>query len=137
MKNKTIYDIILISILVIFFSCSKKQSESNSVNNSEIKFIAYYFHPTGRCKECIDMENYTKELIETKYANKGFKYETVNIDNDENQHFRKDYNLQFSSVILVDTKNSKWKNLDSVWSYTDNKDEFFKYVEKEIQDFIK
>jgi hypothetical protein len=133
MYKQIIFTLIVI-FTMIFFSCSEKKGEIG--NNTDTKYIAYYFHPTGRCKECINMENYTKELIETKYADKGFKFETVNIDSNENQHFRKDYALQFSSVILVNTKNNSWKNLDSVWSYTDNKDKFFKYSETEINNFI-
>ena len=47
--------------------------------------------------------------------------------------------IQCSSVILVkfeDDKQIKWKNLDSVWSYTHDKEKFFNYTEEEIRNFM-
>jgi hypothetical protein len=67
-------------------------------------------------------------------------FQSLNIEEDGNEHFIKDYNLEFSSVILVKIKNDekvKWKSLDSIWSFTSNKDKFFEYAEKEINNFIK
>lgn len=101
----------------------------------------YYFHPTARCESCINIENFTKELIETKYNKEPeIEFITLNIDDAQNEHFRKDYKLKFSSVILTKQKNSieeKYKNLDSIWTYSSDKEGFFKYLESEIKEFIK
>jgi len=116
-------------------SCGKKD-EAKINNNSEVKYTAYYFHPTARCESCLNLEAYIKELIESKYSSKGFAYKSINIEEKENVHFRKDYNLQFSSVIIENSENKKWKNLDSIWSFTNNKIKFIEYTEKEINQFI-
>jgi len=127
----------LVFISLTLISCSKNETGKT---NSDTKYTAYYFHPTARCESCLNLEAFTKEIIETKYSKDGFTFQSVNTDSKENEHYRKDYDLKFSSLIIVKhegVKQVKWTNLDSVWSYTGNKDKFFKYTENEIQNFIK
>jgi len=121
--------IVFILLSLSSFACSK--------NNT--KYVAYYFHPTARCKSCLNLESFMKELIDTKYTRDGFQFKEVNIDEKENEHYKKDFDLKFSSVILVKfekDKQIKWKILDSIWSYTNDKEKFFNYAEKEITDFL-
>ena len=45
------------------------------------------------------------------------KYVALNIEDAENEHYRKDFNLKFSSVVIVKSKKGeteKYKNLESV-----------------------
>ena len=121
--------------IFVISGCVKKTDTKTSDKN-EIKYIAYYFHPTARCEACLNLENYIKELIETKFSNKGFVYKSLNIEQKENEPYRKDFNLLFSSVIIENSMNKKWINLDSIWSFTNNKIKFFEYTEKEINQFI-
>ena len=129
-KIMYILKIILFMLLSLYaFAC----------RNNNTKYIAFYFHPTARCQSCLNLESYMKELIDTKYYEDGFHFEEVNIEEKENEHYKKDFELQFSSVILVKfekDKQIKWKNLDSVWSYTNDKKKFFNYAEEEITDFL-
>ena len=113
-----------------------KTDEAKTDNNSGVKYVAYYFHPTARCEACLNLEAFTKELLETKFSKDGFVYKSLNIEEKENEHYRKDFELLFSSVIIENSGSKKWMNLDSVWSYTDDKDKFFKYAEREINNFI-
>lgn len=130
--------IFLFFILALFIiSCKKEDIKTES----GVSYTMYYFHPTARCESCINIENFTNELIETKYkSNPGIKFEALNIEDTKNEHFRKDYGLKFSSVVISKIKNGKeekYKNLDSIWSYSDNKNGFTKYMDAEIKDFIK
>jgi len=121
--------ILLILLSLLAFACS----------NDNTKYIAYYFHPTARCQSCLNLESFMKELIETEYIEDGFQFKEVNIDEEENEHYKKDFDLIFSSVIIVKLENDKqikWKNLDSVWSYTNDKGKFFNYAEEEIKNFM-
>lgn len=137
MKNvKFLYSLIFLSL--IFASCFK---ESKSSLN-EFTYTAYYFHPTARCESCINIENFTKELIDTKYSSLpvSINFISLNIDEQENEHFKKDYSLNFSSVLISKQKNGaevKFKNLDSIWTYSNNRDGFNNYLNSEIQGFIK
>ncbi|MCX6163592.1 MAG: nitrophenyl compound nitroreductase subunit ArsF family protein [Ignavibacteriae bacterium] len=133
--NKTMF-LVFILFIEITIGCGKKE-ETKIDRNPGDKYVAYYFHPTARCESCINMENYLKEIIENKYEKDGFQFKEVNVDLSENEHFKKDFELKFSSVIILNLNNNKWKNLDSIWSYTDNKEKFIKYADNEISNFIK
>jgi len=135
---KFMKQIFLLFILSFFLLSCKTE---NKKNDDDASFSVYYFHPTARCESCINIENFTKELIETKYSSASvIKYISLNIDESKNEHFKKDYSLKFSSVIISKHKNGieeKYKNLDSIWTYSSNKEGFFKYMDSEIKEFIK
>lgn len=135
MKTNSIIFLTLALLIAIIAGCGKTEDASTKKNPGD-KYIAYYFHPTARCESCINLENYVKEIVETKYAREGFRFKEINIDKTENEHFKKDFDLKFSSVIIRNLNNNKWKNLDSVWSYTENKEKFMKYADRVISDFI-
>lgn len=135
---KFMEQIFLLFILSFFLLSCKTE---NKKNDDDASFSVYYFHPTARCESCINIENFTKELIETKYNKEPeIKFIALNIEDTQNEHFRKDYDLKFSSVVLTkqkDNKEEKYKNLDSIWTYSSDKDGFFKYIDSEIKEFIK
>jgi hypothetical protein len=139
LENKNYLKIIFIMILLstVIVSCNKE----NVFGTNEITYTVYYFHPTARCESCINIENFTKELVTTKYTTPlAMKYVALNIEDAENEHYRKDFNLKFSSVVIVKTKKGgieKYKNLDSIWTYSENKFNFFNYADREIQAFLK
>jgi hypothetical protein len=108
------------------------------------KVIAYYFHTTVRCPSCKKIEAYSKEAIETGFAEelkKGIlQFQSINVEEGVNKHFIKDYQLYTKSVIICDMENGKqteWKNLTRVWQLISRKDEFVKYVQDEIKDYLK
>ena len=64
----------------------------------------------------------------------------VNTDEDGNRHFVKDFNLETKSVVLVAMQGDRqlrWKNLDKIWDLVHTKDEFKKYISKEVSVFRK
>jgi PBP1b-binding outer membrane lipoprotein LpoB len=132
---KKILLIFIIALLII--SCKKEEVK----DAEKISYTMYYFHPTARCESCINIENFTKELIETNYNKEPkIKFVALNIEDTQNEHFRKDYNLKFSSVVItksVNGKEEKYKNLDSIWTYSEDKSGFTKYMDGEIKEFIK
>lgn len=128
----------IIFLLSLFFvSCQKEKI----IGTNNITYKVYYFHPSARCESCINIENFTKELVTTKYSTPlPMKYESLNIEEPDNEHFRKDFNLKFGSVVIAKYNKGqveKYKNLDSIWSYSDNKFNFFKYADSEFQAFLK
>ena len=129
--------VIIFLLSLIFVSCQKEKI----IGTNDITYKVYYFHPSARCESCINIENFTKELVTTKYSTPlPMKYESLNIEEPENEHFRKDFNLKFGSVVIAKYNKGqveKYKNLDSIWSYSDNKFNFFKYADSEIQAFLK
>lgn len=129
--------LLVLSLGITLTSCNKEKV----FGTNDITYTVYYFHPTARCESCINIENFTKELVTTKYSTPiAMKYIALNIEEPENEHFKKDFNLKFSSVVITKSKKGeieKYKNLDSIWTYSDNKFNFFKYADSEIQSFLK
>jgi len=105
--------------------------------------IAYYFHATYRCATCRKIEAFSREAIEQGFANalKEGKLElrVVNIDEEANRHFARDYQLFTKSLILVkvkDGKQAEWKNLRRVWELVNRKDAFLSYVQDEVRSYL-
>jgi hypothetical protein len=128
---------------VAYPTLSALAEQSPAPKTSAHKVIAYYFHTNTRCSACIKIEAYSKEAIEKGFADelkKGtLEMRIVNYENPENKHFMKDYKLVSKSLVLANTINGKqteWTNLKMVWQLTGKKDEFLKYVRKEVRSYL-
>jgi len=107
------------------------------------KVIVYYFHGTARCPTCMKFEAFTQEIMKDSYAdaieNGLLEFRIVNVDEPENKHFLKDYQLYTKSVVLSDTRNgeqTRWKNLEKIWELHPDKDAFFEYVRNEVDSYL-
>lgn len=106
--------------------------------------VAYYFHGTARCHTCHKLEQYSREAIETNFkdelASGKLEFKVVNVEEKENAHYAKDYRLYTKSLILslvIDGKETEWKNLDKIWEYAGNKRRFIDYVKGGVSDLLK
>ena len=104
--------------------------------------IAYYFHGTRRCPTCRKLEAYSREAIETGFAEEmkdgKLVWRVVNVEDPGNEHYVRDYGLSTKSVILVavnDGKEERWKNLSRIWELVGDKTAFITYVQGELEDF--
>jgi len=72
--------------------------------SAELETIVYYFYGSVRCPTCHKMEEYTKETIAKNFqdevASGLLVLKTINIEEKENEHFVKDYQLYTKSLIL-------------------------------------
>lgn len=139
MKLKKLLLVILAVVAMISAGSSVLAADSQPV-----KVIAYYFHGSFRCYTCSMMEKYSKEAIEANFKdalNSGsFEFKEVNVEERENEHFVKKYNLYTKTLILSlikDGKEVRSKNLDKIWQYARNKQRFIEYVTGEVDEFIK
>ncbi len=108
------------------------------------KVIVYYFHGSFRCPTCRNLEQYAKEAIENNFKKELAKgnliFKAVNVEEKENEHFVKDYQLYTKSLVLSlvkDDKEVKYKNLDKIWEYVRNKMQYTDYVKNEVENFLK
>jgi len=172
MKSKTIVKVVLLGFVAVslgwsIFNQSKApevRDESNTPTATETstsdavaeplsdstkkaalpdRIVVYYFHTTYRCPTCHKIENYTKEAVETGFAQElregRLEFRVLNIEEPANAHFIKDYKLHTKSVVVVDIKENKqvrWKNLQKVWEYVGNKPEFFQYIQDEVSLYL-
>lgn len=110
--------------------------------NPNQQIIVYYFHGDVRCPTCHKLEDYTRETLETFFANDvadgSIKWMPVNVDRAENEHFIKDYELVTKSVVaskVVDGREVAWKNLDRIWQLVMDKDKYLEYIRGSINEF--
>jgi hypothetical protein len=108
------------------------------------KVTAYYFHGTSRCPTCYKLERYSKDAIEANFkdalASGRLEFKVVNVEENSNIHFVKDYQLYTKSLVISlvkDGKEIKSKNLVKIWDYVGNKQKFYDYVTEEVGNFLK
>ena len=126
-----------------------KSGESPRIGNNDTtqvqpQVVAYYFHTTYWCVSCRKIEAYSKEAIESGFAdqleNGTLTFQSVNINEDVNKHFIKDYQLYTKSLVICNMdygKQVEWRNLAKVWELIRDKDAFVKYVHDEINSYLK
>ena len=95
-------------------------------------YTLYYFHSNFRCATCKKFESWTTKAA----GHLPVAFKIINTDDKENAHFLTDYALYTKSVVVTDN-NSNFKNLDKIWSYSNNQDDFINYVSDEIKAFIR
>ena len=107
------------------------------------RIIAYYFHTTYRCPTCQRIEAYSREAIETGFAQElkdgRLEFRLVNVELPENRHFVQDYDLVTKSLVLVRIgagRQLEWTNLGRVWELTGTHDAFLEYVQKGIRGYL-
>lgn len=118
-------------------------SAPRTTNAPNEQVIAYYFHGTVRCVECLKIEQQAREVVERRFeaelATKRLVFKPVNYDLPENAHFLRDYKLPCPSLVLVQRKGGKdvrWKLLGDTWQLIHNPIEFTLYVENEVDKFL-
>ncbi|MDY6863855.1 MAG: nitrophenyl compound nitroreductase subunit ArsF family protein [Thermodesulfobacteriota bacterium] len=108
------------------------------------KIVAFYFHGNYRCSNCRKIEQFSREGIEKFFSEEleteKLIFHIINIDLPENKHFISDYQLYTRSLIIAEFKDGKqvrWKNLNKVWNYLNNRDKFYEYVKSEMEKYLK
>lgn len=104
------------------------------------KVIAYYFHRKLRCPTCLRIEELSKQAVKSAFSGElelgTVEWRPVNIEQKGNEHFEKDYKLQFQSLVLVRMVNGKqvgWQNMEKVWDLVANPSEFVNYVQEGVR----
>jgi len=121
----------------------KKDAKADSTQKPEVTVTAYYFHNTHRCKTCLTIERNAKDAIQRNFskeiASGRLKFLPLNMEEKENQHFIKEYQLYSSSLILVKFRNGKqekWENLQQVWFLIKDMEKFYQYVRDGVSQFL-
>jgi hypothetical protein len=108
------------------------------------QIIVYYFHGQARCNTCRTIEKQTREAIFEGFPDllksRRLKWQVINVENSENSHFVKDFQLTTRAVVLERRKlgqGREWKDLKRVWELVHGeKSEFLKYIRRETRAFL-
>jgi hypothetical protein len=109
----------------------------------DAEVVAYYFHGNFRCRTCRTIEAYSEEAIRSEFADElasgHVAWRVVNIDEPENKHFIKDFELVTRSLVITkyeDGEMTRWENLEQVWQLVRDKEQFLDYVRRSTRKFL-
>lgn len=107
------------------------------------KIVAYYFHVNVRCTTCRTIEDWSRKTIQKKFASElgsgKIEWKLVNVQQSENKHFIKDYQLFTRPLVLVrfgGGQQREYKVLNDTWELVGDPEAFDKYVEKEVRGYL-
>mgnify|MGYP001214806208 CR=1 FL=1 len=104
------------------------------------RYIVYYFSVGKECTTCESIEAYTKEALVEYYtaplANGEIEWRTRDMDDPRHEHFAEDYDLYTKSIVLVDAKDGRFKNLTEVWDLVGDQHAFVEYIHQELEAFM-
>ncbi len=113
----------------------------NDFSGREI--IVYYFHGTYRCPSCLQIEDWSFDAIQERFApalEQGtIAWKTINIDKPENRDLAEAYQVSNQALIIAEMtgkKQKRYKNLEKVWEYLSDQKTFYDYVTQEIDKFL-
>ncbi|MDD5454415.1 MAG: nitrophenyl compound nitroreductase subunit ArsF family protein [Candidatus Ratteibacteria bacterium] len=141
MKNKLFF-ILMFSLIFLgtIYFLDELKADSLQANHISV----YYFHGNVRCVTCNKFEKYAREIIETNFkdeiASGKVEFKVINVEDKSNEHYVDDYKLYTKSLVISlvkDGKEIKSKNLEKIWEYVRNKEQFFKYVTDEVTNLFK
>ena len=118
--------------------------ETANLSQQQLKTVVYYFHGNMRCASCRKIEAYTKEALQSEFAdelqNGSLELQVINVDESANEHYVQDFQLFTRSVVLerrAGDEQQQWQNLDQVWSLIRDKTAFMKYMQEQIRAMMK
>jgi len=110
----------------------------------DVGVVAYYFHGNLRCRTCRTIEAYSEEAIRTEFADDlasgRLAWRVVNVEEPENKHFAKDFELVTKSLVLAEYEDgevTRWENLNRVWQLVRDKERFLEYVRRSTREFLR
>jgi thiol-disulfide isomerase/thioredoxin len=134
--KKNIFIVSCFLLLSVFSSAWAQSAPNNYI-------VVYYFHTTLRCPTCYKIEQYTQEAV-NKYFDKEIKsgtisFKAVNVQQEKNQHYVKDYQLFAKAVVISmikEGKEVKFNNLTKIWEYVRDKEKFYNYIKTETNQYL-
>lgn len=107
------------------------------------RVIVCYFHRTQRCPTCKRISAYIEEAIRAGFAReikqRRVAMTLVDFQDRKNARYTKAYKIKGPTLVIIDVRDGKvaaWKPAPKVWSLVKKKDEFFKYVQKEVRAYL-
>ena len=100
---------------------------------------AVFFHGMVRCPTCKKIESYAHAALGEALQSGDIQWLTANYEAPENREIVEECQVVSSTVVLVRTEGAKrtaWKNLEKVWDYVDDEQEFKQYVQTEMQTML-
>jgi len=129
--------------LIALYQSTPAIAAEKSATPPPHQVIACYFHRTVRCDTCKKISAYIDEAVRTGFAPQvkegGVKMVMVDFQDEKNKKLTQAYKITGPTLIIMDVHDGEataWKPALKVWSLVAKKDDFFKYVQTEIQNYM-
>jgi hypothetical protein len=90
--------------------------------------VAYYFYTTLRCENCLRIEAWSKEALDSAFSEQQSAgllwWRPLNTDLPRYSHFTTHYNLERKSLVIAEFRDGqqvRWKKCENVWDLLDEK----------------
>ena len=107
------------------------------------RVVVIYFHRTLRCYTCLGMEAAAREAVYEDFldlvSGRTLEWRAVNFDLPENAHFVEEYDLEGSSLVIMETAGERvvrWEKIKGIWNHAGHPEELRPYVGREIRRFL-
>jgi hypothetical protein len=105
--------------------------------------VVYYFHGARRCQTCVGIQESIQKTVRERFAQEtasgAMTFKEVNIDDAANEHFVKEFNLSFSTMVVAAKQGQttvKWEICNKVWDHARDPDALTAYTEKSIRSYL-
>jgi hypothetical protein len=105
--------------------------------------LVLLFHYHKRCYQCLNMEKYTRDILEEDFENemkdKRVVFKLIDMDLHENRQTVKEFGFISPMIVMVDLENGKEKKIKVVWEawkLFDDEPSFKALIQRELDQFI-
>ena len=124
-------------------AAASESTAGDSATTAASEVVLYYFHGSHRCKTCRSMEAYAQEALETEFKKQleagELQWKVLNMEEPENEHFAKDFELVSSSLVLVEMKGDdvvRHEVLQEAWKLVRDEPSFIAYVQESVHKYL-
>jgi hypothetical protein len=149
MKHRSaLSSLVVLAVALALYPCSSSADEPGATVEAGAPvpangIVVFYFHGNVRCSTCRTLEAYAEEAVSRGFADElatgRLAWRVVNVDQPENRHFVRDFELVTKSVVLVEYRDgqvTRYENLKLVWQLVRDKDGFLTYVRDATREFL-
>ncbi len=138
-KNVITAALVLFALAAITANLMRKgeQGRSDDLDTGDGVQV-WYFHGDKRCDTCRAIEKRSHEVLEALPDEDRPPWRVINFDDPGKTHFREDFGLITSSLVLVELSKGRPVRhavLEDVWLLTKEPDKFRAYVNRELKRF--
>ncbi|MGI6417704.1 MAG: nitrophenyl compound nitroreductase subunit ArsF family protein [Thermoguttaceae bacterium] len=135
--------VLLTAAFAVWEHGSESSAADKAAEGPSHQVLACYFHRTVRCPTCLRVGAYIEESLNKRFASQvkdgSVKIVMIDFQDARNQKYTAAYKITGPKLVLLDVHDGKvtsWKPAPKLWSLVGNKDEFFRYVQGEVQGYL-
>ena len=145
---RLVYPVVVLALVALAFVGPQPNSQTLAADapsgGPSHQVIACYFHRTQRCPTCQKISAYIEESIKAGFAaelnEKSVRMLMMDFQDPKNRKYAEAYEIDGPTLVLMDVRDGKivaWKTAPKVWSLVGKKNDFFRYVQGEIQGYLR